>query len=285
MNKGSDHLNGNKNSSSFWDGILQESVEKSKRSRPYASKAGYCSTANWFMGNVSGYFLATASMKLYQGIGNGVEAELVKGAERSGILLGTQVKLPTPQGVDLGGFIDMIIVLNNYPTLIEVKTCTNIPSKIKPEHAAQAAAYWIFSGLDNVEVLYVSRKVQNFPDPSPLIKSFKFDPSEHVSEINNVFQTLNSYNSQKPPQRPTHFQKNRDCLYCDFSNQCWSAELDFFMNNQEMSKLQIDSSNKKDAILSKRSEFVVKTLQNCRTSVPSENKALLEDFIRIAGRK
>jgi hypothetical protein len=285
MNKGSEHLNFNKNSSAFWDGILQEIVKKNKRARPYASKAGYCPTANWFMGNSDGDFLVTSSMKLYQGIGNGVEAELVRGAERSGILLGTQVKLPTPQGIDLGGFIDMIVNINNHPTLIEVKTCTAIPTKIKPEHAAQAAAYWIFSGLDNVEVLYVSRKVQNFPDPTPLIKSFKFDSSEHDFEIDNVFQTLKSYNLKKAPQRPTHFQKNRDCLYCDFSNKCWSAELEFFLNNQEMSRLQSDALGEKENVLSKRLDFLAKTLQNCRTSVPSENKALLEDFIRIAGRK
>lgn len=168
MNRGSSHLK-KKDTSSFWEGILIESITKGGRARPFASKAGYCPTANWFMGDTKGEYIVGASMKLYQGIGNGVEAELVAGAERSGILLGTQVKMPTPSGIDIGGFIDLVAIgPDGSPTLYEIKTCTNIPAKIKPEHAAQAATYWLFSGIDRVEVIYVSRKVQNFPDPTPL---------------------------------------------------------------------------------------------------------------------
>ena len=86
--------------------------------------------------------------------------------------------MPTPKGVDIGGFIDLIASAPMaHSTPFEIKTCTNLPTKIKPEHAAQAATYWLFFRHGSVEVIYVSRKVQNFPT-LPLIKAFQFDPTE-----------------------------------------------------------------------------------------------------------
>lgn len=282
MNRGSGHLV-KKDTSSFWEAILTESITKGGRARPFASKAGYCPTANWFMGDSKGDFVVGASMKLYQGIGNGVEAELVAGAERKGIMLGTQVKLPTPKGVDIGGFIDLIALgPDGSPVLYEVKTCTNIPNKIKPEHAAQAATYWLFSGMERVEVIYVSRKVQNFPDPTPLIKTFVFDPTEWQNEINNVFVTLETFNLGKPPQRPAHFVRNRQCMFCDFANRCWDMSDTDFLGNRQMTEVESKADKHKHKVLAERRNYVVRTLENCRTSVPVGNKSLLEDLIKRA---
>lgn len=284
MNIGSGHLK-KKETSNFWEAILSESITKGGRNRPFASKAGYCPTANWFMGDTKGEYVVGASMKLYQGIGNGVEDELVKGAERAGIMLGTQVKLPTPRGIDIGGFIDLIAIGGNgSPTLYEIKTCTNLPNKIKPEHAAQAATYWLFSGFDSVEVVYVSRKVQNFPDPTPLIKTFTFDPTEYGNEIHNVFVTLETFNSNKPPQRQPHFSKNRECMFCDFANRCWSMDSSDFLSNRETAEIERRASKAKSKVISERKTFTVRTLENCKASVPDSNKAILEGFIKEAKR-
>ena len=282
MNRGSGHLK-LKDTSAYWEGILTESITKGGRRRPFASKAGYCPTANWFMGDSKGEFVVGASMKLYQGIGNGVEAEIVAAAERKGIMLGTQVKLPTPFGVDIGGFIDLIAIgSDGSPTLYEIKTCTNLPNKIKPEHAAQAATYWLFSGMERVELIYVSRKVQNFPDPTPLIKTFQFDPTEWENEINNVFVTLATFNGAKPPQRPPHFVKNRQCMFCDFANRCWDMGDSDFLTNRQMSEIDMKAEAHKAKVLKERKTYLVKVLENCKTSVPAANKPLLDDFIKRA---
>ena len=282
MNRGSGHLK-LKDTSAYWEGILTESITKGGRRRPFASKAGYCPTANWFMGDSKGEFVVGASMKLYQGIGNGVEAEIVAAAERKGIMLGTQVKLPTPSGVDIGGFIDLIAIGNDgSPTLYEIKTCTNLPNKIKPEHAAQAATYWLFSGMERVELIYVSRKVQNFPDPTPLIKTFQFDPTEWQGEIDNVFKTLATFNGAKPPQRPAHFVKNRQCMFCDFANRCWDMSDSEFLTNRQMSEVDRKAETHKAKILKERKTYLVKVLENCRTSVSAANKPMLEEFIKRA---
>lgn len=282
MNRGSGHLK-LKDTSTYWEGILTESITKGGRRRPFASKAGYCPTANWFMGDSKGDFVVPATMKIYQGIGNGVEAEIVAAAERKGIMLGTQVKLPTPSGVDIGGFIDLIAIgSDGSPTLYEIKTCTNLPNKIKPEHAAQAATYWLFSGMERVELIYVSRKVQNFPDPTPLIKTFQFDHTEWQGEIDNVFKTLATFNGAKPPQRPAHFVKNRQCMFCDFANRCWDMSDSEFLTNRQMSEVDRKAETHKAKVLKERKTYLVKVLENCRTSVSAANKPMLEDFIKRA---
>lgn len=285
MEKGSSNIQ-RRTTSAYWETIMQETIHKGDRRRPFASKAGYCPTANWYMGNTSGDFVVGASMKLYQGIGNGVEEELVRGAERAGILLGTQVKLPTPHGVDLGGFIDMIALgADGSPTLFEIKTCTNLPNKIKPEHAAQAATYWLFSGMQNVELIYVSRKVQNFPDPTPLIRTFKFDPTEYEFELLNVMRTLETFNLDKPPQRPATYSKTRECVFCDFNIRCWASDVSDFLDNRQMSSVEAKASSELERMKSMRNGFIQKTLMNCRTSVPPANKQLLEDYIKKASKK
>ena len=252
MNRGSGHLK-LKDTSAFWESILSESITKGGRARPFASKAGYCPTANWFMGSNKGEFVVGATMKLYQGI---------------------------------GGFIDLIAIgPNGSPTLYEIKSCTNLPTKIKPEHAAQAATYWLFSGFERVEVIYVSRKVQNFPDPTPLIKTFQFDPTEWQNEILNVFITLETFNNKKPPQRPAHFVKNRQCMFCDFANRCWDMADTEFSPNKEMSAIESKAISHMNKVLKERKNYVTRTLENCRTSVTDANKTLLENFIKESKKK
>lgn len=263
MNKGSKRID---NGEINWASLLEESIDNQPRHRPYASKAGYCPSANWYMGNTQGNYIVSGSMKLYQGIGVGVESEIVNAAKRNNILVGTQVKLPTVPSldVDIGGFIDMIVKENNKLVLYEIKTCTALPRKIKPEHAAQAAAYWLFSGIEDVRVLYVSRKVQDFPDPTPLLCTIKFDPEQHENQLLNVCVTLQTFNSHKPPTRPQYFSKSRDCTFCNFSQKCWSSTDKDFLSNSEMEVVRVKASKLLSAIISKREVLREQTIKNCK---------------------
>lgn len=265
--------------------FLGEMITGYKRKRPIASKAGFCPTANWFAMNTNADGFISPTMKLYQGIGNGVEAEIVSAYERNSVLLGTQVLLPTPFGVDLGGFIDMI-ALNGQgePSLYEIKTCSNIPNKIKPEHAAQVAAYWIFSGFERCYVIYVSRKVQNYPDPNPLTKVFSFDPSEYENEINNVFMSLVTGGASLPPSRPSFYRENNECSFCSYKSICWDNETNFMLA-RDYAKFFGDASVLKAKVLKERKTFVSKTLENCLSSVSIDNEKMLEGFISEAKKK
>jgi hypothetical protein len=164
--------------------------------------------------------------------------------------------------------------------LFEIKTCTAIPSSIKEEHAAQTATYWTFSGIDNCYIIYVSRKVQNYPDPNPLIKVFSFDPSQHEKEIDRVFLSLVSFNSQLPPTRPEGYSENSQCTFCNFKARCWNDENTRFMTNSMMSNVLNKANKLKEKTLKRREDLYVKTLQNCMTSVPEDKKIELELFIQ-----
>lgn len=261
---------------------LGEMVRGYKRKRPIASKVGFCPTANWFAMNTEVDSVVTPAMKLYQGIGNGVEAEVVAAYERNGVLLGTQVMLPTPQGVDLGGFIDMI-ALNGQgePALYEIKTCSTIPSKIKSEHAAQVAAYWLFSGFERCYVIYVSRKVQNYPDPSPLIKVFDFDPTTYEVEISNVFMSLVTSGASLPPSRPPTHRENNECSFCAFKSKCWDSSASF-MQARDYSRFFNDAQILMEKVLRERKMFLRNTLENCLGSAPEANLNLLKSFVSEA---
>lgn len=264
--------------------FLNELIPGKKRKRPIASKAGYCPTANWFSINTEEESFVGGSMKLYQGIGNGVEEEIVKAYERNGVLLGTQVLLPLPEGVDLGGFIDMIALNGSgEPSLYEIKTCTNIPSKIKDEHAAQVAAYWTFSGIKKCYVIYVSRKVQNFPDPTPLIKVFQFDETEEENQIkiDNLFLSLVTSGASLPPARPVTYREKNECVFCNYKSTCWNSGTEFMLN-RDFARFSGDAESLKNMALKGRGKRAHNTLLNCLGSCPSENLELLKDFIKEA---
>lgn len=257
---------------------LTEQVTYKPRHRVIASKAGFCPTANWFSGNTTNNGIIAAVTKLYQGIGNGVEEEIVKAYERNNALLGSQVMLPTPENVELGGYIDMIALnANGIPSLFEIKTCTAIPSKIKDEHAAQTATYYTFSGMD-AYVIYVSRKVQDYPDPTPLIKVFAFDPDKHEEEIDKVFLSLVTFNSNLPPSRPDGFSENSQCTFCNFKSRCWNDDTRF-MSVSMMSSMKNKARKLKEQTFKDRGDFYVRTLKNCMTSVPDDKKIELQSLI------
>lgn len=262
--------------------ILNEMSNSRPRQRAYASKAGFCPTANWFSGNTENSSLISGTMKLYQGIGNGVEEEIVKAFERNGALLGTQVKLPIES---IGGFIDLIgLNVDGEPSLYEIKTCTTLPTKIKPEHAAQVAAYWLFSGFERCYVIYVSRKVQEYPDPTPLIKVLEFDPTQYQNEMLNVFRTLETYSADKPPQRPPEFRQNSHCTFCQYNSICWSKDIEDFLTNAQMVKVDHNAEKALEKVKKERKNFVQLTLENCKTSVGA-NLDMLEKLIVAAKRE
>lgn len=260
--------------------ILTQANKGYKQNRPYASRMAYCYTANWFGMNREQDSVTNGAMKLYQGIGNGVEAEIISAYQRAKLLLGTQVPLPTPNGIEIGGYIDMVALnASGKPSVYEIKTCTNIPSEIKAEHAAQVAVYHTFSGLD-CYVIYVSRKVQNFPDPTPLVRVFEFNPLEHKDKISNTFLSLVTQGSSLPPPRPSHFRENNECGFCTWKSFCWNEAN--FMQARDFIRFTGDAEKLSEKVLSERKKFKKATLMACEASVPSFQLSLLQSFIAEA---
>ena len=87
----------------------------------------------------------------------------------------TSPKSPKSFGIDVGGFIDAIgYDSQRNVAAYEIKTAGTIPPVPKATHLSQAMTYAILGGIDNVFLVYVGRKVQDFPDPTPLVKVLRW---------------------------------------------------------------------------------------------------------------
>lgn len=269
-------------------GMLEIKSYGGKRFRPFAGSVGYCPRENWLQGNVGREGgVTSATMSLYQGVGNGVEERIVKGTMEHGKLLGTQVKLPNPPknfGVDVGGYIDMIA----YDSLgrvaaYEIKTTGAMPTSIKPKHLSQAMTYSVLGGLDIVYVIYVGRKVQDFPDPTPLVKVFQVDVGNLLREYGTtILLTTSALSSPEAPPRPATFRKSNECQYCDFQQICWRDEGFDTMSARKSAEHLASAEKTVDELLLHRPSFFINTLENCTPSCPVGNQDALKEEISKA---
>jgi len=269
--------------------VLTTKVKSGKRFRPFAGSVAYCPRQNWFFGNRGaddGYTQPT--LTLYQGIGNGIEEKIVKGMAAHGTLLGTQVALPNPPGhfkVNVGGFIDAIgIGSTGKVTAYEIKTTGALPSSPKPNHLSQAMTYACLGGIDFVVIVYVGRQVQNFPDPTPLVKSFLINVQGLMLEyMTRIVQSCHSLTNPEAPMRPATYRKSFECQYCDFKEACWNEDVPT-LSPRKSSYAQAEAEKTAGELIELRPTFYAQLLKNCRGSCPDVNGELLASLILQAER-
>lgn len=263
------------------DYVVQKLTQKNeyrKRFRPYAADAGFCPTKNWLHINTQQEDTVTAAtLKLYQGIGNGVEEVITDGFTQHGALLSTQVKLPNPPkayGIDIGGYIDMIAVDRLGRTAAyEIKTTGAMPYEPKANHMSQAMTYACLGGLDVVYIVYVGRQVQAFPDPTPLVRVFELDVKEKLLDyMTTIVLSCHSLSKQNAPLRPVGFRKSNECNYCPFLQQCWN-EIGFeFETPGESVEAFAEAEKTAYELLDMRESFFRATLSNAIGSASDKNK-------------
>lgn len=278
--KGSDHIitRSNTNELSHVVATLTTSVMKKHRVRPYAADVALCATKNWlFMNSEQGLTVTTAPLKIYQGIGNGVEDVITEGFDTHGDLLSTQIKLPNPPKtykIDVGGYIDMLAFDRlGRVAAYEIKTCGTLPDKPKENHLAQAMAYACLGGLDIVYIVYVSRSVQNFPDPTPLLRVFELKVQDLLLEyMTTIVLSCHSLHNEKAPLRPMHFHKSNECSYCPFIQACWKEDGFEFQNAGEYSISFSAAEKIAMELIEQRKSFFSATLSNAIGSASDTNK-------------
>lgn len=228
LNSGSEGM-GSTNETAHVIKMLTHQEWSRPRRRPYASGVGFCPTQVWFHANRKEEVVTLApSLSLFQGIGNGVEERIVAGFDTHKRTIGKQVKLPNPPPnfkIDVGGYIDLV-ALDGKDTVAayEIKTTGSMPNEPKYAHWSQAMTYACLGGFDTVYVVYVSRTVQNFPDPTPLIKTFRIDVAENLLEhMTTIVLSCYAMHDKKAPLRPVQFRKSQECMFCDFKAKCWDA--------------------------------------------------------------
>ena len=252
------------------------------RKRPYASAVAFCPTQVWMNSHYEKMnTVLDPSLSLYQAVGNGVEERIVESWKAHGKLLGAQVKLPNPPPsfkINVGGYMDMVgYDSRGVISVYEIKTTKTIPLEPKPNHFAQAMAYSCLGGFDSVYIIYVARGIQDWPNPTPLVKTFKVDVSKNLESFMQTI-ILSSYGMRKieAPARPATFRQSKECFYCDFKDKCWNMDGFSFRSPKASMEDQIFAEKMAPELIALRPSFYAESLSNAKGGAPDYAIPLLD---------
>lgn len=203
---------------------LTRSVTVNRDGRLYASDAGLCQRKAVLEATTDGITIDTASSRGYYALGNAIEDLVMDGLFDSNSLLFKQYRLPDV-GINLGGYIDGVILISDKMRVLEVKSCGALPSHPKPHHAAQAYIYSAITGLP-ASLLYFSRSVAKF-DGSVLMREFNLE--EQITEKrNSLYRAVVASIAIKLkviPDISSHIMSSKVCkeAFCPFVSVCWDG--------------------------------------------------------------
>lgn len=191
--------------------------------RLYASQAAVCPRQATLSSTRQDQEVTTPASASYYALGNAIE-ELILGAlRREGALLYPQYRLPDVD-LNLGGYVDGIVLVGGRVHVLEVKSCGELPSEPKLEHRAQAMVYAAITGLPPI-VFYFSRTVAGYGGDLKT-REFALSPSsdELRATLYQVAYAREAIDAGVIPEIPTHFASDKDCGYCPWKSHCWSGE-------------------------------------------------------------
>lgn len=201
---------------------LTKQVSYDRQGRLYASDAGLCERKAVLSATDLNPSVDTASARGYYALGNAIEELVMDGLFAQGALLFKQYRLPDV-GLNLGGYIDGIILLAGRIRVLEVKSCGKLPDVPKPHHASQAYIYSAITGLP-ASLLYFSRTVAKL-DGTLLMKEFNLEehPSEKRKSIYRAVLASLAVKRKVVPEKPTHMATEAQCVeaFCPFTSVCW----------------------------------------------------------------
>lgn len=203
---------------------LTTQVKHEREGRLYASEAGFCERQGALKATRLDTEVEQAATKTYYAMGITIEELVLDGLYNSKALLFKQYQLPDV-GLNMGGFIDGIVHLAGRIRVLEVKSCGELPSKPKGEHAAQAIIYSALTGFP-ATVLYFSRKVAKFGGEL-LMAEFNLpedDATKRAAMYRAAYAHLATLEGVLPP-KPSHLGSSGACGYCPFKNVCWEGDV------------------------------------------------------------
>lgn len=203
---------------------LTRDVAVSREGRLYASDAGLCEKKAVLNATSNGIITDSPASRGYFEMGNTIEELVMDGLFQSNALLFKQYRLPDV-GINMGGYIDGIIVIHNHVRVLEVKSCGKLPDFPKPHHAAQAYIYSAITGLP-ASLLYFSRSVAAF-DGSLIMREFALEeyPEEKRAALFRAVLASLAVKAKVNPEKPSHMVSEAICkaAFCDHLATCWFA--------------------------------------------------------------
>lgn len=199
---------------------LEQKFDIDRKNRLHAGDAGFCSRQSVLNASYSGPGSNDAKSMLYMTIGSAVHETVQNGLYNAGHLLFKEYKV-ADIGINLGGYIDAIVYLEDRIMILEFKTAgTTLPHEIKDGHRQQATIYSAITGLE-AQVIYISRNVAGY-DGKVLIKAIPLATSkETMSDV--MFSAAYSHYALcmgVVGPVPVHMNESK-CGYCGYKDFCW----------------------------------------------------------------
>lgn len=249
--------------------------------------SAYCSRLIALTSNFENTSIITPAQNSYMSIGVAVEDLLIHAWKQQEILLFEQYRLPDV-GLNVRGYIDAVIYLHGQVYVVEVKSCSKLPSKPNAKHESQALIYSIITGLP-AKIVYFSRSVADWRGNLQM-RVFDLESVEESKKRAVFQQVVVGYISKERgviPPRP--FEKVGDgdnlpphCEYCDFEDYCWQSQEkpidlpEIQRNSNEFYDIILESSDIVDEIMErdtmrKRRNGVLKFLSQNAQTVAGKN--------------
>lgn len=205
------------------------------------------------------------SLDYYAEVGKAIETIALQNYRKSGALILSQWKMPqqlTGLGVNVGGIIDALISYKGEIVLIDIKTIgfvdstahinlnptevqqlmqgndilllsedervkTTVEKKLKEAHLAQLQLYAAITGLDNVYLQVMSRRINdvfNFEDTGPTVRfeQVSLDDATLKKRIAVVLYAQMCYERKLIPDKLAGIKKSHcSDAFCTFVDYCW----------------------------------------------------------------
>lgn len=216
-------LNIHENVSSLVRKGLTTLTDIERNGRIFASQAANCPRQAYLKSTQVGQEIVTPASQGYFTMGSAIEELVISALVRERALLFSQFKLPDV-GLNLGGYIDGIVVIAGKVRVLEIKSCGELPNEPKPDHINQAMVYAAITGLPPT-VFYFSRSVATF-DGTLKIREFSITPTleEIQAVLFRVAYAREAIDAGVIPDIPDEFTGKKDCGFCPFKEICWGEE-------------------------------------------------------------
>lgn len=189
--------------------------------RIYASASAYCARQTFLYSMDSDTVVISPTSTAYMKLGIAIENMLLSALLEQDALLFAGYKLPEI-GINMGGKVDAIVYVDGKISVLEVKSCTNLPMNPKPEHRAQALMYAAVTGFP-ASVLYFSRKVADYKSQL-LIKNLPLNATKDEL-LATMFTACYAHFAMEMgviPPMPI-FESQASCGFCKFIDNCWNG--------------------------------------------------------------
>lgn len=203
---------------------LRSQKDVKRKGRLWASQAPHCSRRGALTGVYEGTQITRPANQGYFSLGIAIENMILNAWDKNKLVITDQYRLPEV-GLNLGGKVDAVVLLNGKLRIVEIKSCGDkIPTSGKREHLSQARFYSAVTGFP-MYLFYFSRNVAHFNGKlksTYFYEEFNKDTLQYT--VHNAALARLSIDNTIIPEIGGNIRSIGDCGFCDFVGHCWKGD-------------------------------------------------------------